>query len=321
MSTVNPENSTGQFGTAATDSTVVQLLQQFGTMFSHQQETTTQQFQALRETVQQTVTALAQAGNRPAVSSIIKGGRPKNFNGHKTTQEEAEQFLTAAESYFRVEGDIPDLRRINLLISMLEGEAAAWTSTWSQDLDNPVLEFREHEFLRSWPAFRQEFLLRWGDPNPRQTAFDKLKSLRQTGSAAEYALRFQALLDRADPNASHHLRYFMFRDGLKSHIRSALATRGREGPENLAFGELVNLAISIDEATFKDHQTPRSFRDPHNDAMDLSAGEVGSGADSKEARRLHRLRNGLCFYCGEKHLIKDCTSKGSESGAFPVQRP
>lgn len=309
------DNPTASAGTVGPDPALLQLLNHFSNMQTQQQ----------RENLQQMTTMFSQLlqsnDQRRSSSQLVglKGGHPKRFSGHKSTQEDAEQFLTAVEAYFRTERNVSDLHRINVLISLLEGEAAAWTSTWSSDLDQEDLALREHPFLRSWPAFRAKFQQRWGDPRPRATAYEKLKNLRQTGSAADYALRFQALTDRIDPNMGLPIRFYRFVDGLKPHIRAALATRGVEEPETLPLDDLINLAISIDEATGLDRRGSATvgisrFRSQQTgsdegDAMDLSATRVGSGAEGKEVRRQYRLRHNLCLYCGEKHLLRNCPAK------------
>ena len=178
--------------------------------------------------------------------------------------------------------------------------------------------------MKSWDLFVKEIFTRFGDPQPERTAADKLASLKQTGSASDYATTFNSLANRLDEhfNLSKE-KWNGYERGLKPDVRLAIATMPT--PPG-SFNDLVNFSITIDNQLFKNRSfqvrpvitmprhvanaTPTSASTGTNYApMDLDTASTGippKGQRITEEEKDRRRKNGLCFYCGGKHKLSDC---------------
>lgn len=269
-------------------------------------------------------------------SESTRAALPGRFDGKSKDQDKAADFIRSIEAYFRLASIVSEDKRINLAVSLLDGNASRWTQSWATALDQPI-GGREPEFLNQWSKFKTEFLKRFGDPLPESTAYERLRALRQTGSVSDYATAFMSLADRINEYGSS-TKYYDFRNGLKPQVREALAAQGSTCPGPKEFDKFVDTAISIDDAQYKSRTSKTRSSSTYSHATTSSAtsatqaqqsstsssansGPVPMDLDSANMippkgqhltaeERKRRFDQGLCTYCGKSGHFKDkCPSR------------
>ena len=218
-----------------------------------------------------------------------------------------------------------DEQRVLFVISHLKGEPL----TWARDI---VLESK-HPLRNDYSAFKLALSNIYGDRAYKANAEDKLQRLAQTGSAAVYAQRFQALAAPLDLN--DNAKCIMFYGGLKPEIKRAIITSGRAAPLHA----LIDQAINYDQLLFQQAREERlatpskrelptaatTFATPPMAATPTSSNTVlprpvGEGSQwrppltdaEKEFRRLHNL----CAYCGKPGHGADTCGLVQRKNAF-----
>ncbi|CAK7275640.1 Retrotransposon Gag-like protein 3 [Sporothrix epigloea] len=121
---------------------------------------------------------------------------PKPFDGRR---EYATEFLSKCNNniQFQPLRYSNDDLRINYATGLLDGAAYQWVTP---HMSGP-LEQRP-AWLRNWEAFKTEFRNQYGVANAKEAARQKLRSLKQTGSASAYTTEFQIRAAKSDSAAS-----------------------------------------------------------------------------------------------------------------------
>ncbi|KAI0073028.1 hypothetical protein K474DRAFT_1723542 [Panus rudis PR-1116 ss-1] len=159
---------------------------------------------------------------------------------------------------------------------------------------------------------------------------ERVEQLVQSGSVANYTSQYCELIQYLDYSATMLLD--MYKRGLKQEILKGVTIRGE--PKN--FEEYVKVATDLDNALFRAHRNEQASRlrqqfarehitvapstsqhyvssspvsSLHSDVVPMEVDAVCRGPISAE-ERLHRQKEGLCFYCGKgKHLASACPNK------------
>lgn len=305
----------------------------------------------LLQTLQnQLSTMKAQAATQ--VASPVKSKLPKplpssRFSGSTRSHTKTEGFLAQAEdifSFYEMTDD--DKIRYAMANFEVDSPASQWILPYRSRLAIPIEE-RTIPWLTSWDKFKQQVQLRFGDSQAVSTYTEQLLSLRQTGAAADYAIRFRVLTERGDWTESS-LRE-IFKLGLKADVRTALAGLGPQVPQELDV--LIETAVSIDEALFSTRRSknttvlwqprpasqvvkpnvtrplPQSQVSPRSQPqyipMDVDLARLNRGPITAEQRQ-HRFRNNLCLYCEKPgHHARDCyrasnRTQGTQANAQQV---
>jgi Retrotransposon gag protein len=141
----------------------------------------------------------------------IKMNKPPMFHGRPG--ESVEDWIFALEQYFSVVPIRPG-RQILFAASYLQGSAATW---WRQrfELNTPSSAI-------TWDVFTAGLRAQFRPINAAKLARDRLATIRQVTSVADYVARFQnIMLDL--PNMDEEDRIDRFLRGLKSHVQESVA--------------------------------------------------------------------------------------------------
>jgi len=203
---------------------------------------------------------------------------------------------------------VTDEQKVLFIISLLRGSAL----TWARDIP----EQPDHKFRSDYPAFKKALSNLYLDRNLKAACEDKLSHLRQTKSAAAYAVEFQSTVAPLGLNDDAECLFFYL--GLKSEIKDDLATVGRA----TTLTTLIDQAIGIDQCKHQCHleekkssssssSSPSSSSGSHdskpkpqlNSASANLVSQSNSSNSGKphgpltDTKKAHHKQKGLCVYC------------------------
>lgn len=208
---------------------------------------------------------------------------------------------------------VTDEQKVLFIVSLLRGPAL----TWARDIP----EQPDHPLRKDYPAFKKALSNLYLDRNLKASCEDKLSRLRQTKSAAAYAVEFQSTVAPLGLNDDAECLFFYL--GLKPEIKDDLATVGRATTLNA----LIDQAVGIDQ---RKHQrrleekksnssstsTPRDSNRSKSQSDSASANLVSKSTSSgssqprgplSEAEKARRKQKGLCIYCADpQHAWANC---------------
>lgn len=254
---------------------------------------------------------------------------PDKFSGK---QSDVNLFISSVRDYLDLQPSRFGSERIKtgLLGSLLTNDAKRWYVNLV-NIHSPLL----HNFLQMIEDFERNF----GDPYRVEHAQEQLLVLKQgRWPASQYAARFRTLARETAFNDS--TLQFHFRRGLNPEVQKTMSTN--QIPKSL--DDLIRLAVQIDNrlaeypvTTFVNrpnrlpHHIDTSRRQapsyvspspvssrfsPHTaGAVPMEIGSMKTQSQSRAPKRLsnaekeRRRREGLCVYCGEKHLLENCPVK------------
>ena len=190
--------------------------------------------------------------------------------------------------------------------SFLKGPAFEWFEPHLRTMRSANAS--RSALLDNFNLFCQALQNTYGDIDTRANAERTLGRLRQTGSAAEYASRFQQLASFL--NWNDDALQWAFYKGLKDRIKDELVKEDRPTQLN----ELIEKAVRIDNRLyerFRESHRANWSRTPNGtkpESMDLSSTSFKPKQDSNE--RTHRPTNQvICYRCGKPgHKISLCRS-------------
>ena len=184
--------------------------------------------------------------------------------------------------------------------SFLTDHAATW---WRHT-------FLEQERLRpdelwTWNDFKDKLRAQFRPITSEQAGRDKLHTLRQTASVANYISLFQNTV-MTIPSMSEEDRLDKFMRGLKADIHERVAI---QQPRNLT--EACRMANTIDtiryQARFPIHRTPGTMKPGGVVPMEIDAIRRNTLTDKE---RDHLRKVGGCFFCREVgHMARACPKK------------
>jgi hypothetical protein len=239
---------------------------------------------------------------------------PDCFHGKKG--EDCDGFVHQLEEHFSLAGVTNDIQRIRLAALCLRGAARTWyTST------NITWEDGE---IMTWERFKEELHAHFSPLNQSKLARDKLHSLVQDSSVADYTHQFRILAVKVT-DLSQSERYHRYVGGLKHFIRREIELR-QDIDET--FEAAARFAEKFDRTNATYRSTDRPFkhwrpnqpsngssdsRSSHRPApMDLDVMQTSHGSEPRRGpltqdERDRRRAQGLCAYCGsDRHLVDAC---------------
>lgn len=248
---------------------------------------------------------------------------PPRFDGSSTA---IRQFIRQCEINFTLRPDrfYTEEQKVHWAASYLDGAAQSWyLGVWEADEASPT--------LASFLAFKEALQGMFGDPYQRERYEEEILTLRQTTTAAAYAVKFDNLLPYQDWPESTKKR--MFFRGLKRGIRDKILP---DAYTRMSYAELRAQAVAIDNR-FQAEQSP-SFRATASSDSSGSKNRAQKGSSnwffssSKSStvardpygdtkvngitakQREERIKSGLCKWCGAKwsrEHPRECSNKPS----------
>ncbi|CCO33781.1 Retrotransposon-derived protein PEG10 AltName: Full=Embryonal carcinoma differentiation-regulated protein [Rhizoctonia solani AG-1 IB] len=103
-----------------------------------------------------------------------------------------------------------------VLMNLKEGQPKKWGQIYLEKLLDGAYE----PILESWDAFEAAFLCNWSDPAAAQVAERRLRNLKQSRAASDYATDFRIIASKLEWLDAALIA--AFRQGLKAEVRSKL---------------------------------------------------------------------------------------------------
>lgn len=169
----------------------------------------------------------------------LKPSKPAKFRGDRDDAQMVESWLYSLDRQFIACNTNTDAGRIAYATAMLEKNALDWWMYTERQsaAGGPAAP-------STWASFCAALIQRFRPINDERVARDKLLSLRQTGSVAQFATAFQTLLLKV-PDISDAERLHRFIAGLKPTIKTQLLI---SNPKTLE--EALEMAERIDHITY-----------------------------------------------------------------------
>jgi len=261
---------------------------------------------------------------------------PPIYSGKTGTLE---PFIAAVDRKFAIESSrfATPAVRVASVLSWTEGRIRAYLTVLDQrsaqdcQIDPSASEL-------DWPAIKSRLQEMFQERHKADLAHERLSSLVQRGSAANYAAEFYQYQIDSDHSEAALLR--MFKNGLKQSVRTHLATT-----THTRLDDYIAAAISADHELFhaqrnlkpssevpkkpppkKQEQrstaTPPKTTSPSSNPtsnttvvpMDLDQTKVKRGPLTEEEKQRRRSK-GLCLYCASPdHIVSACPVRPTDSG-------
>ena len=256
----------------------------------------------------------------------LKVKEPDVFKGERS---KLRVFLTQAELYigFNVDKFSGEQEKVLWASTYFRDGAFDWFDTYVRDFLNHKNDPENREastdnMFASWNSFKKELNVMYGDIDAIRTAERKLNNLKQTGSATDYAAKFQQYAARTDWNyESQKAVYWM---GLRDRVKDALVLGGR--PKTLT--TMITRSIEIDNDQYErelekkggNRIIPNRNNKFHKQKatypvqMELDATHQGSKKQDWKKNKHQKNKKDkskvICYECGlAGHYKRDCRKK------------
>lgn len=274
-----------------------------------------QQIQQLQAQIQQLMAAAAVAAAaeqpqpQPAPVAVappaLKPPKPTFFAGASKEKSGLEDWLFKIQTQFNALHAQPeDQHKINYVASYFTGTALKWWRLNAVTFTQPGVTYQ---------AFTQALVTAFAAPNAQQKAREKMDSLRQNGSVAQYTSRFRELLLEI-PSMQPAEALHRFVTGLKPTVKQHVLIA-----KPATVDDAIALADRVDQAAFDTRAPFPPRRRPVNGTvfaggpvpMEIGAMQPMPGRPrpklTPEQREYLRQNNG-CFYCRRLgHTTQSCS--------------
>ena len=213
---------------------------------------------------------------------------------HGKENESLSLWLFQVEQLFSAK-NTPDSERLAFISAHLRDAALGW-------YHNTCLGIQQGQRLpfSSWNMFAVEIRQAFEPPRHQQLLRTQLRSLKQTGSAMDYAHRFRLILEQIiSMDEADKINYFI--NGLNSRLRSNVEI---EDPSSLELA--IKIAVTIDSSRSASHMSGKDW------SIDSTAQHSGpTPMELGNVVKKERIgdKQKICNYCKKKgHLDADCYS-------------
>jgi Retrotransposon gag protein len=288
------------------------------------------------DTIIEELRAQLEAANARLASAPVQARRdpkipsPPEFSGKVS---EFRNFMAQCTLTFHMCPNtyVTDEQKVLFIISLLRGPAL----TWARDIP----EQSDHHLRNDYTEFKKALSNLYLDRNLKAACEDKLSHLRQTKSAAAYAVEFQSTVAPLGLNNDAECLFFYL--GLKPDIKDDLATVGRATTLNALIDQAVGIDQRKHQRRLEEKKSNPSTSSPSSSSASISrdfkpkpqsnsasANLVSSSGTSKphgpltEAEKSRRKQKGLCMYCADPaHVWANCPRRlahAAKANALPV---
>ncbi|CCO31589.1 Retrotransposon-derived protein PEG10 AltName: Full=Embryonal carcinoma differentiation regulated protein [Rhizoctonia solani AG-1 IB] len=252
---------------------------------------------ALSVPLQSTFRSLSQTPGPAQPKSKIPA--PEKYDGKKGPA--AKSFILDCKTYFfNNSASFPsDHSRVSVvLMNLKEGQPKKWAQIYLEKL----LDGAHEPILESWDAFEAAFLRNWSDPAAAQVAEHRLRNLKQSTAASDYATDFRIIASELEWSDAALIA--AFRQGLKAEVRSKLIEFTLH--KNITtLDEFISTACLIDDTLFEARQELTKDSNPLTSTPRPAQG--GSGNFVSRSVQEQRRKAGECTKCGDKlHKWEQC---------------
>ena len=249
----------------------------------------------------------------PIIIKPLKINKPEPFDGSKG---KLRAFFFQIELFFGFNVDRFPTNKHKVLFAStyLRGPAFKWFNSFLTDFLNNEPDKRDDDTIKvtqNYSNFKNKLRQVFGNFDKKHLAERRMQSLQQTGSAADYASKFQQLAAQTQWGAVPLVAQFY--KGLKDRVKDNVARVNQ--PSQLQ--SMITLAIRIDDrqyerelerkSTYNFGKKDRYQKSPKKNQygmvpMELDATKKRNQSPRKETRK--------CYNCRKiGHLAKACRGK------------
>ena len=183
----------------------------------------------------------------PVIIKLLKINIPEPFDGSKG---KLQAFFSQIELFFgfNVDRFPTDKHKVLFASTYLRGPAFEWFNLFLTDFLNNMPDKRDDdtiEVTQNYSNFKNKLRQVFGNFDEEHLAERRMQSLRQTGSAANYASKFQQLAAQTQWGAVPLVAQFY--KGLKDRVKDDIAQVNRPSP----LQSIITLAIRIDNRQYE----------------------------------------------------------------------
>jgi hypothetical protein len=174
-----------------------------------------------------------------------RANKPDTYHGDR---KKLEAWLLQVDRYFHLAGDrIEDSDKVVLATTYLRGDAEKWANPiLRRYMDDAIKDDENAALVEDWDAFKKKMQENFSPIKESMIAEQKIQTLRQIKSAAEYTTEFQQYATAIEWDNNALMR--MYRQGLKPTVRRELM---RSGAKLDTLDELTAEAIRLDNDLYE----------------------------------------------------------------------
>jgi hypothetical protein len=281
-----------------------------------------------------------------------RANKPDTYHGDR---KKLEAWLLQVDKYFHLAGDkIEDDDKVILATTYLRGDAEKWANPIIRRyMDTSVVDRANEKLVEDWDAFKKKMQENFSPIKESMVAEQKIQTLRQTHSAADYTTQFQQYATAIEWDDNALMR--MYRQGLKPTVRRELMRSGATLETlDALMAEAIRLdndlyELALEERLFTQgtrtpgptndrprHQPRRSYpnqgrkrnytpRVPGhyatNGLEDMHLDNLNKGPGKPKFQQDKSKKKITCYGCGkEGHMARDCRSKNKVTRQLNVLR-